>query len=153
MKRFIFPLALAFGACTQSSTDKKGPDSISGQQAVARQTNINACYLRTEGQQQQDSVQLHLLVQDSTVTGELNWLPDEKDARRGTVLATRRGDRITGTWTYMQEGMEQKLPVEFKLEGDEVLQQPYSTDAATGTQYLDKKSDFSLIFKRVACRE
>ncbi|MFI2741828.1 hypothetical protein ACG2LH_03730 [Zhouia sp. PK063] len=62
-----------------------------------------------------DSVMLSLVYKDSTVTGNYNWLPAEKDARIGTIKATKTGNTIKGTYTFMQEGQTQKRDISIRL--------------------------------------
>jgi hypothetical protein len=122
-----------------------GTNTTAGKQDLSA---WDACYLHLEGR---DSTTLKLRMRGS-VEGEFNWIPAEKDARRGTIVARISGDMIKGTWTFMQEGMKDSLPVEFRLKGTRLYQQQYKANPSTGRQYLDAASPFDIVFEKVGCR-
>jgi hypothetical protein len=120
------------------STPEKAPDSL--------------CFRRLEGTGNQDTTILNLFLNGNVVTGDMNWLPKEKDSRKGTIKGSRNGDVIKALWSFMQEGMNDTLSVEFKLTQNGLLQKTSEIDATTGRQFLSKKSSFSIPFEKVACK-
>src|SRR5688572_15705460 len=95
----IFGIAIIFAACN-SNPNTKTADSIAADSA-ANDTTAQAaaapgqiCFLRTEGTQKQDSTKIHLVINGDKVTGDMQWLPKEKDARKGTLEGTQDGNVI-----------------------------------------------------------
>jgi hypothetical protein len=81
----------------------------------------------------------------------MSWLPKEKDARKGTLTGTLKGNAIKAVWTFMQEGTKDTLNVEFQLRGNALAQKPYQYDAKTGRQQTDNKADYSVIYSMKNC--
>ncbi|WP_227687077.1 hypothetical protein [Spirosoma arboris] len=67
-----------------------------------------------------DSTLLQLVIKDSTVTGELNVLPFEKDRARGPIQGTLTNNQILANWQRSGEGVTQSYAVVFTLKGDAV---------------------------------
>ncbi len=68
----------------------------------------------------QDVLELNLTIDGNTVSGNYNWLPAEKDQRRGTLDGSLTDDTITAQYRFMQEGMEQTATLKIRLMDDEV---------------------------------
>ena len=66
------------------------------------------------------------IINANKVNGDMNWLPKEKDRRKGTLSGTLNGDKIEAVWSFMQEGMKDTLAVEFKLSAQQLAQKPMS---------------------------
>src|ERR1044071_1377826 len=67
------------------------------------------CYLLVEGTTKQDTKSLRLVVNGDDVTGQLMYLPHQKDGRFGRIIGSRDGDIIYGTWYYEQEGIRDSV--------------------------------------------
>ncbi|WP_143017317.1 hypothetical protein [Catalinimonas alkaloidigena] len=59
--------------------------------------------------------EVHLTLAGGDVTGEYNWLPPEKDARRGSVRGSKEGNTILATYDYMIEGQNQTEEITMEL--------------------------------------
>jgi hypothetical protein len=101
-------------------------------------------FVHTEGTNQQDSTTVTLNLQSGTVTGQMNWMPHEKDSRKGTLKGTRNGDMVDATWTFMQEGMTDTLHLKFKFQNDKLLQKPLKLNAKTGREQTDESADYTV---------
>lgn len=60
------------------------------------------CYRKVTGR---DSLVVKLSVVGNTATGELNWLPFEKDRMTGTFVGTVQDSILTALYTYEAEGV------------------------------------------------
>ncbi|HCN83067.1 MAG TPA: hypothetical protein DIT07_05515 [Sphingobacteriaceae bacterium] len=109
------------------------------------------CFLRTEGLKQQDTAYVQLVINGDKITGVFANIPYEKDSRIGTILGTKQDHLIKGIWVYMQEGMQDTLDVEFKLDKDILMQKNYSMDMKTGRQFLSDTSEFTMKYKNIDC--
>ncbi|ASV30730.1 hypothetical protein [Maribacter cobaltidurans] len=66
----------------------------------------------------QDVLELNLTIDGNTVSGNYNWLPAEKDQRKGTLNGTLTDDNVTAQYHFMQEGMEQTAMLKIRLMDD-----------------------------------
>ncbi|MES2266294.1 MAG: hypothetical protein V4520_06020 [Bacteroidota bacterium] len=112
--------------------------------------NMEYCFLRTEGTSNQDTTAIHLNITAGKVSGEMQWLPKEKDARKGTLEGTMTGKDIKAVWTYMQEGAKDTLSVAFQLSAQELAQKPYKV-TKDGRQETDGASAYTIIYKLDNC--
>ncbi|RCH55821.1 hypothetical protein DJ568_03430 [Mucilaginibacter hurinus] len=145
-----------FVAC---NSNKNGSDSDSlaiqhTNDTAAVNTNglLDNCYLHTDGTAAQDSTKVHLIIKDNKVTGEMEWLPMEKDSRSGTLEGTREGNTIKAVWRFMQEGMADSLAVEFDVSGDKLAQKPLVVNTASGRQQTDISAGYTVTFTEVSCK-
>jgi hypothetical protein len=110
------------------------------------------CFLKVEGR---DTSRIQLTITGSQISGNYDWLPYEKDARRGTLKGTMEGSgaeqKIQATWSYMQEGMSQELPFEAMLIRETLRQRDYEYDTQTGAQKLSTAVTYPVVFNAVAC--
>jgi hypothetical protein len=160
MKKTLFNFSpyiiiLGMAACS-SPQEKQATDSTTIKTEVT-QTTIDTvvasefCFLGTGGSKNQDSTKVHLLIKDSTVTGDMNWMPYEKDRRLGKLQGVKKGDEITAVWTFMQEGMEDTLTTQFKLSNDKLVQKALKLNTKTGRQQTDRNDNYTLAYKAVDC--
>ncbi len=144
-----FFAAMAFVGCTNSA-DETGRDSDS------LTTNPEAvpdtlCFSRLSGTAGQDTTSLKLIIDGDRVIGDFAHYPYEKDKRVGTINARIDDDLIKGRWTYMQEGRNDTLAVEFKLKGNKLLQKNYTVDSSTGREMISDASVFNIEFDKISC--
>lgn len=111
------------------------------------------CFLKTEGLKQQDTAYVQLVINGDKITGIYANIPYEKDSRIGTLSGTRENDLIKGTWIYMQEGMQDTLDIEFKLENNILTQKNYSVDPKTGMQFLSDTAAFAMKYTNIDCEK
>lgn len=152
----ILAITTAFAACN-SNPNTKTADSIAADSANSDTTAQAAapghiCFLSTEGSQKQDSTKVHLMIDGNKVTGDMQWLPKEKDARKGTLEGTQDGNIIKAVWTFTQEGMKDTMAVEFSFPGDKLLQKPFKVNAKDGRQVTDAKADYTVVYNKVDCK-
>ncbi|MAU70699.1 MAG: hypothetical protein CML04_01265 [Pseudozobellia sp.] len=68
-----------------------------------------------------DVEELNLTILDGKVNGSYNWLPAEKDQRKGDFTGTLTGDIIKATYTFSQEGTESTAELTIELEDDKAI--------------------------------
>jgi len=109
------------------------------------------CFRQVTGAQKQDTAWVHLTIKNAKVSGTYWYLPYEKDSRRGTLRGTQTNDVITATWTFMQEGQTDSLPVQFRLTPNTLQQKPYCYHPSTGREYLADSAQFTLVYSKLGC--
>ncbi len=155
----IFTLALGIGAC-QNSADKTTDESVitstdttSSSVASHDLDNGHYCFYRTEGAKNQDTTKVHLVIDKDAIYGEMDWIPAEKDQRKGTLKGSINGEQISAVWTYMQEGMTDSLKVHFKLPPTGVLtQKPMKVNADTQREETDESADYTIKYSATDCK-
>lgn len=136
-------------ADTVSSGGKK--DTMLANAADAPVVNMQYCFYHTDGTAAQDTTTVNMLINGNKVTGKMNWLPKEKDARKGTIEGKLSGNAIKAVWTFAQEGSKDTMTVEFQLRGNALAQKPYSYDAKTGRQRTNTNAEYSIIYNMKNC--
>ncbi len=111
------------------------------------------CFQKLAGTANQDTTKVQLNMNRDQVTGDFGHYPKEKDKRVGKINATKDGELIKGTWVYMQEGINDTLQVEFKLNGDKLIQKNYTVDPKTGREVFSEASVFNIEFNKVECQD
>jgi len=101
------------------------------------------CFLLIENR---DSTSIELVIKNNKVTGIMNWLPYQKDSRKGTLSGTINHDRVQATWSFMQEGMKDTLNLRFKLDSNRLLQKPLIYNAKTGRQQTNTSANYTLAY-------
>ena len=148
---------LALASCagngnnSADTTKTAAEDTAQAGKLNAPAQNMEYCFIRTEGTSNQDTTAVHLVINGSKVSGDMKWVPKEKDSRKGTLLGTIQGNDIKGVWTFMQEGMTDSLAVEFKLSAQQLAQKPSVYDQKTGREQLNESADYTLIYKLDNC--
>src|SRR4051794_32744902 len=102
--------SLLIASCSSNSTKTENKDADKADSSEVTATPVTAtdtsrCFLLTEGKKNRDSTTIELAVKNNKVTGQMNWLPYQKDSRKGTLTGTAKGDTINAMWSFMQEGM------------------------------------------------
>ncbi|MGN8071938.1 hypothetical protein [Mucilaginibacter sp. 22184] len=126
-------------------------DTALANAADAPVVNMQYCFYHTDGTAAQDTTTVNILINGDQVTGKMNWVPKEKDARKGTISGKLNGNAIKALWTFSQEGSKDTMSVEFQLRGNALAQKPYSYDAKTGRQQTNTKADYSIIYNMKNC--
>jgi hypothetical protein len=147
---------LALASC--SGNGNKGADTTqaaAGDSSKAATLNAPAqsmeyCFLRTEGTSNQDTTAIHLIVNANKVTGEMKWVPKEKDARKGALEGTMSGNDIKAVWTFMQEGAKDTMAVSFQLSPQQLGQKPFKV-TKDGRQETDGAAGYTIIYKLDNC--
>lgn len=68
-----------------------------------------------------DVLELQLSIAGEKVTGVYNWLPAEKDQRKGTLTGTIVDKTISADYRFMQEGIKSTVPVQITLTEKEAM--------------------------------
>lgn len=110
------------------------------------------CFQKLSGTNNQDTAFIRLIVEGDKVSGDFSNIPYEKDSRIGTIEARKEGELIMGHWTYMQEGMNDTLEVQFRLTENKLIQKKYTVDPRSGREVLSDQSEFNIEFTQVDCR-
>lgn len=141
--------SISFTACT-STPDKtiRNTDSLSVSPVTVPDT---LCFRKLDGAANQDTTSLQMIIDGKQVSGFFAHYPFQKDRRVGEITATISDDLIKGIWTYMQEGINDTLDVEFKLNGDKLIQKSYTIDPATGREIISDTSVFNIELNKVDC--
>jgi hypothetical protein len=158
MKAIILCCAasLAIISCSSNPGKQSKTDTVVAGDTLAKskstmQTNntptiSSLCFLRTDGKSNQDSTSIELVIKGNKVSGQMNWLPYQKDSRKGKLDGVIAGDTIKATWTFMQEGMTDTLGLKFKLDKDQLAQKPFKLNTQTGREQTDESVGYSLSY-------
>ena len=149
--------ALGLAACSSNTNNQAKTDTVVAGDTLAKAkasqlaNNTSAvsslCFLRTEGKAKQDSTSIELVIKGERVTGQMNWLPYQKDSRKGTLDGVIKGDLIQAKWSFMQEGMLDTINLKFKLDKDQLTQKPLKLNLKTGRDQTDETADYTLAYK------
>jgi hypothetical protein len=157
--KYLIICAIALVSCVGNGNRKNeaskriDEDTLNTTLNNVPEQNRSHCFFRTEGTDQQDTITVKLTVNADKVEGEMNWIPKEKDSRKGVLDGTISGDEITAVWRYMQEGMEDSIKVAFKLSPEQLTQKPLKVNTTTGLQETDDAADYTLIYTPVGCND
>ncbi|MFA6057347.1 MAG: hypothetical protein WC756_04050 [Taibaiella sp.] len=152
MKNTFLYLLLAgsttlFSCGNQSQT--KPPVGETGQQP---DTTISGtkdyCFRQLTGK---DTLSIRLHVEGDKVTGNMDNIPDQKDARHGNITGVIVGDEIKAVWHFSQEGMDDSMQVAFKLTEEALQQRPSTVNQSSGREEPDTKADYTINIPKVAC--
>jgi hypothetical protein len=158
MKRItLFSIASLFIlGCSSNSNKSAKTDTIIAGDTLAKakdtprtnntQTVSSLCFLRIDGKNKPDSTSIELVIKGDQVSGQMNWLPYQKDSRKGTLAGTIKGDTIQAKWSFMQEGMKDTLNLKFKLDGDNLSQKPLKLNTKTGRDQTDDNAAYTLSY-------
>ncbi len=122
--RLLIVLMLAFfiASCTNSTTSQNtAADSNATMHNNITDTIVtnikpillSGCY---QMMMKKDTATMEINLQDSTITGTLNYLFYEKDKNRGTIKGVIRGEYIFADYTFASEGSTSVREVAFKIE-------------------------------------
>lgn len=139
-------------ACTVDQNKQGNRDSTAAaEKHTGAGENRSLCFEHVSGNRNQDTALVYLKISGDHVDGELISLPYEKDRRKGNINGTIDGDIIKGVWTFSQEGAEDTLSFEFKLQNDRLLQKEYTVDKNSGRQILSNTGVFSIEYMPYDC--
>jgi len=113
----IFLCYTALFACNSKPTLTE--NTTTSKPAVVGSSVDTLCYLKTEGP---DSTKVRLILNGDKVTGNMDWLPSEKDGAIGTLAGKRSGDTIYVDYNFVIEGDNEIESKIFVLKGDKLVE-------------------------------
>ncbi|MCR8559522.1 hypothetical protein KXD93_17830 [Mucilaginibacter sp. BJC16-A38] len=129
-------------AANKDSSDAHAADT--GKITTTAPAVSSLCFLKTEGK---DTTSIELVTKDTKVTGIMNWLPYQKDSRKGTLDGIVKGDTINAVWSFMQEGMKDTLNLKFVLKNGELMQKPLKLNTKTGREQTDETAGYTTVYQ------
>lgn len=112
---------LAFGAFFIISC-KEAPKTESvtmTEEAVEEPVITGDCYLVVSGQ---DSVLMQIVIEKTSVAGQLHYRFFEKDKSGGTLFGAMVGDTLIADYKFIAEGMESEREVAFIRRGNDFIE-------------------------------
>ena len=135
------------------ATDTGKPGNFNASKLNTPAQNMEYCFVHTDGDSAQDTTAIHLVINGNTVSGDMIWLPKDKDRRKGTLAGTLKGNIIKAVWSFMQEGQTDTLRVEFKLSSQRLAQKPFVLNLKNGRQQLDARADYTMLYNMDNCNK
>lgn len=143
-----------FASCTSNNQGATNKDTAEIRAAdtgkITGPPIRSLCFLRTVGSGKKDSTTIQLVLKNGKVTGEMNWVPYQKDSRKGTLDGTLKGDSINVVWSFMQEGMKDTLGVQFLLKDSVLLQKPLKLNEKTGREQTIPNADYTIEYSETS---
>jgi hypothetical protein len=150
MKNIFLILAIAFVAASCNNTGNKSEatlaDTLTDKSSLKPNTHA-LCFLRTDGNNNQDTTSIELVIKDNKITGLMNWMPFEKDSRKGKLQGTIKNDTIYAVWSFMQEGMTDTINLKFTVKNNQLMQKPLKLNTTTGRQQTDDSAGYTLAYR------
>lgn len=150
----LVSMAVIFAACSSPSTQTTKTDSTATADTSVKSvvagskepSTTSLCFVHTDGKNNLDTTGIELVIKGDTVHGEMHWLPFQKDIRKGILSGIKNGDVIKAMWTFKQEGTTDTMQLNFKLDGNRLLQKPLKLNTATGRQQTDESAAYSVVY-------
>jgi hypothetical protein len=136
---------LSCGGQPKAESNQHEPEQ---QSVTAIQETRDYCFRQLTGK---DTFRVQLHIEGSKVTGNMDNIPDQKDARRGNITGIISGDEIKAVWHFQQEGMNDSIPVAFKLTEEALMQRPSIVNPSSGREEPDTKAGYTISIPKVAC--
>jgi hypothetical protein len=160
MKRIALLLlsTITIIACKSKTDETQTADSTA---AIAKDTVATAtkpsgeetlCFELKEGK---DVTTVKLVMKGDSITGEMEWLPWEKDGAVGTLKGKKVGEEIIVDYEYVIEGSSQMEEKIFKIDGEKLLiKEGELTETKTGKLVLKdaSKAKYSETLLKVNCK-
>ena len=144
--------ALWLSACDNSG-EMKGNGTREAEVVLPVQDEGPQCFQKISGAGMHDTTRVRLDPDGSGVSGTMDIILHEKDSRRGRLRGTLGKDGIIrADYYFMQEGMTDTVPLQFRLEEDAILLRPAIYDPATGRERPDTSKGFADRLNKVACQ-
>lgn len=117
MKNILYYLCfiLLIASCT---TTKEQQSSDIGEVQEEKLLCFRNEYPFEDNSGRMDIEELTLVITGNQVTGMYNWLPAEKDQRKGKLTGSISGNTITAKYTFMQEGVEDSTNIIIQIDDD-----------------------------------
>lgn len=153
-----------FWACNDNSkpnADNNNIDSTTGVHAGATDTIVRSSIALKDGCYEmimkRDTATLSLHIQDTAVSGNLNYRWAEKDHNKGTIKGYIRDSLLIADYTFESEGITSVREAVFKLKGDTLFQGVGELTEQNGKIIFKQKDqlqyDKTFPFIRVDCQQ
>jgi hypothetical protein len=110
---YYLGFVLLFWSCT---TEKKEQSASSNAIQKEKLICFRNEYPFEDNSGKKDVEELTLAITGNEVTGMYNWLPAEKDQRKGSLTGTLEGNSIKAKYIFMQEGIENSADINIQIE-------------------------------------
>jgi hypothetical protein len=127
-------------ACSSPNSNTAKTDTIINHNTPAI---YSLCFLSKE---RRDSTSIELVIHGNKVTGQMNWLPYQKDSRKGILDGIIKNDTIRATWNFMQEGTKDTLKLNFLFKNSQLSQKPLKLNTKTGRKQTNEAAGYELTF-------
>lgn len=136
---------LSCGDRSGAGTDQREAEQ---QPVTAIPETKDYCFRQLTGK---DTFRVYLHIEGDKVTGDMDNIPDQKDARRGNITGVITGDEIKAVWHFQQEGMNDSIPVAFKLTKQALKQRTSVVNPSTGREEPTATADYTINIPKVDC--
>jgi hypothetical protein len=138
-------------SCGNQSQTNNNPSATEAEQPSAAIPEAkDYCFRQLTGNGK-DTLNVRLHVESDKVTGTMDNIPDQKDARRGNITGIIVGDEIKAVWHFQQEGMSDSISLNFKLTENALKQRPPVINQSSGREEPDTKADYTISIPKVDC--
>jgi hypothetical protein len=115
MKKIIIS-TLCIMAMFSSCQNKKPENTTVAETPSISEMEAKKCFLSIVNQ---DTTRVSLLIDGDKITGEMDWIPFQKDKRIGTLVGKKNANgELELVYSFMQEGMSQTETKIMKVEND-----------------------------------
>ena len=107
--------ALLLWSCTTEKKEQTTTAEVSEEKLLCFRNE----YPFEDNSGKMDVEELTLTITGNEVSGMYNWLPAEKDQRKGTLTGTLQGNTIQAKYIFMQEGVENSTDINIQIDDKE----------------------------------
>jgi hypothetical protein len=157
MKQILFALVAFtfFSSCNNeiSSTPEKKDSTIDENNSNSNSSSETSCFAQMNTN---DTLLLNLTKNGDSITGSLYINRSGKDANRGTISGTLKGDTLFADYLFMSEGIESVREVAFLKKGDAMIE-GYGDVEQKGNKIVFKKNgtlkfNERMLLSKVSCQ-
>ena len=136
MKKIIYFIlaTVAFSGCknenSKKTSDKKPIDTTAFSSSILQL----GCYTYNANN---DNINFEITSVENGITGNLNYVLNEKDSNSGTFIGKINGEHLIGTYEFMSEGLTSKREVAFLIKDNQLIE-GYGKMDESGTSFVDK---------------
>ena len=126
LKCALFIIFLSLAACKDASDkkDKQPMEEVNSETTNEKEViNDKLCfqndYVYNDDKSMKDFLKLVLNIDDQKVLGTYDWLPAEKDQRKGKLIGILEKDLVTADYIFSQEGVIDTVEVKIIISPEE----------------------------------
>jgi hypothetical protein len=146
--RNTFLYLLLAGSTTLLSCGNQSQTSPPVGETTQQPVSKDYCFRQLTGK---DTFRVSLHIDGDKVTGNMDNIPDQKDARHGNITGMIAGDEIKAVWYFRQEGMDDSMLVAFKLTEEALKQRPSVVNESSGKEEPNMTADYTISIPKVDC--